>query len=514
MKSKKIRLSFLALFILIVATAGFLFENCALQIGTTSVPIVPSFPLLVTPLNSVVFLGHTLQLTAILNENGTTYVSYPSNSNTQNFKWTCVGANTNGVGTVAKDSIDQTGLFTATDVGDVVINVGYTDANGNLFNSPILFPVKITVIQPEAVVVSNLTDSTLSLYYDYDNNQNQGALYYQSVSFLKAVPTPTFVSTDPTDQYLYAISQTSTGSEVISSYILNSPITNFSINYQIYPLLHTFDYVSPLLTPTPLGTISDQYTSTGKLIFDPSGKYAYTANGISNTVTEFNVTNGVLSYMAVSHISVSSPQSIAFSLQTALFSGLYSATATYAYIADSTNNVIYTYQSVSGVLTPTSIAPVTGIGTPYRILPDPDGQHILVLNVNSTPSISAFNQNPSGVLTPYGSSLVFPVEMGVPTAITFHPGSNYFYATTVNSASGTNFIHVYSMFDDNQNPQIALVTSAMTGNNPAAIAVDSTGYYVYVINAGDNTVSQYTSSLAPLTPATFPTGAVPHDITF
>lgn len=178
---------------------------------------------------------------------------------------------------------------------------------------------------------------------------------------------------------------------------------------------------------------------------------------------------------------------------------------------------MFTVNSCTGDLIPTTPATVTTGINPESMVVDPLGRFVYVANLVSNAAdqatISMYTINSStGILTltnpPTVPTGFFPQGIGI------DPSGKFVY--TANSDDNT-----VSMFTINPSTGILKPTtpaSVATGWSPLSVTVHPSGKFAYAANQDDDTVSMYsinaaTGVLTPLTPATAPTGSSPFDVT-
>jgi 6-phosphogluconolactonase (cycloisomerase 2 family) len=180
---------------------------------------------------------------------------------------------------------------------------------------------------------------------------------------------------------------------------------------------------------------------------------------------------------------------------------------------------MYTIDSC-GAFTPTTPATAPIDATPYgseQMVVDPLGRFAYVANLVSNASdlatISMYTINSStGVLTPTTPATV-PTGF-YPQGIGIDPSGKFVY--TANSDDNT-----VSMFTINPTTGILTPTSpatVATGDGPVSVNVDPSGRFAYVANQDDDTISMYTVNsstgvLSPTVPATVPTQESPFGVT-
>jgi 6-phosphogluconolactonase len=145
----------------------------------------------------------------------------------------------------------------------------------------------------------------------------------------------------------------------------------------------------------------------------------------------------------------------------------------------------YTIDATTGALT--SMGTIAVEGVPTSLTVDPTGSFVYAASANATPgtagSVSMYALNATtGALTSTGT-----IAAGTdPIAVAVDPAGHFAYVPN----SGSNDVSMYSI-----NATTGALTSMGTiaaGTNPVAVAVDPAGNFVYVPNSGSNDVSMYT----------------------
>src|ERR1039458_3383783 len=193
----------------------------------------------------------------------------------------------------------------------------------------------------------------------------------------------------------------------------------------------------------------------------------------------------------------------------------------FAYVLNDGDNTVsmYTVNSCTGDLAPTTPATVATGANAFgseQMVADPTGRFAYVANLMSNAAdlatISMFTINSStGVLTPTTPATV--ATGFYPQGIAIDPSGQFLY--TANSDDNT-----VSMFTINASTGVLTSTTpptVATGWSPGFVTVHPSGKFVYVSNQDDDTVSMYTINsstgvLTPMTPATVSTGISPFGV--
>jgi len=273
---------------------------------------------------------------------------------------------------------------------------------------------------------------------------------------------------------------------------------------------------------------------------DPSGKFVYVLNKLSDNVSAFalDAATGALSPLSVSATVAAraAPASLAMTrdvtplsyrptfvaaagLSSSLASGFIAThavdAATGALTAASTlqtpavlasvaahpnGRLVYT-ANVDGNVSTFSINATTGALTevgaavpagsnPASVTVDPSGRFVYVANRGTSTvagSVSAYVSGTSGALVPIdGNPLTsaidnFPAGTG-PSSVAVHPSGRFAYAAN----SGSNNVTLY--FIVSNTGELLGSDTVAAGTSPVSIAVDPSGRFVYVANNGTTTV--------------------------
>jgi 6-phosphogluconolactonase len=217
-----------------------------------------------------------------------------------------------------------------------------------------------------------------------------------------------------------------------------------------------------------------------------TGRFAYVANKLSNSISAYNVSSntGALTPVAGSPFvsTGSQPDSVSVGPGGNLL-----------YVANSGSNDLSLFSiSGTGLLNALGTVP-TGVA-PYAIVIDPTGSYLYVSNYSSN-DISAFAINASnGGLTEISGS---PFAVGVaPTALAI--SGQFLYVANYGSRS----VSVLQLNSSTGVLSDVAGSPFAAGAGPTSIAIDPSGAFAYVANASAATISEYSidSSSGALTP--------------
>jgi 6-phosphogluconolactonase (cycloisomerase 2 family) len=255
------------------------------------------------------------------------------------------------------------------------------------------------------------------------------------------------------------------------------------------------------------------------MVADPLGRFAYVANLVSNasdqsTISMFtiNSSTGVLSPTTPATVHTGwFPQEIAID-----------PLGRFVYTANSDDNSIsmFTINQATGVLTPTTpasastVVPGNILWQPSFLTVDPTGRFLyLTESLSNGAAVLMFNiDQTTGVLTPTSPATV--TTGGWPWQVVVTPSDKFAYV--VNNLTGSD--GSFGVFQFTVNSTTGVLTPnnpafVASGNEPTEIAVDPTSKYAYVVNRQDNTLSMYTidpgtGSLRLNTARANPTGTI------
>jgi|HubBroStandDraft_1064217.scaffolds.fasta_scaffold00233_11 6-phosphogluconolactonase len=262
--------------------------------------------------------------------------------------------------------------------------------------------------------------------------------------------------------------------------------------------------------PPAVATGANGFGAEG-LAVDPAGRFAYVANLMSNaaddaTVAMFtiNSSTGVLTPTTPATVPTGYfPQGIAID-----------PSGRFVYTANSDDNTVsmFTINSSTGVLTPTAPAAVAAGSSPGFMTVHPSGKFAYASNQDDD-TISMYTINSStGVLTPTTPAAV-PAGSS-PFGVTVDPSGKFAYVPDAYSQPNNT---VWQFTVDAVTGVLSPNGAATSGNGSTSVAVDPSSKFAYVVNRDDNTVSMFTINpttgiLTPNAPPTIATGQEPFGI--
>jgi 6-phosphogluconolactonase (cycloisomerase 2 family) len=348
------------------------------------------------------------------------------------------------------------------------------------------------------------------------------------------------ITVDPNGKFLYVAYETR---GVVEAYAINtdgkltlvaedsSVVSPFSItidavskfayvtSYDVRPIGSGFIHAFAIQANGALSSIDTNAAADGTqasiaagrgthaLALHPSGKFAYTADNIANTVSVFavNATTGALTAVNSAPAGLK-PRSITID-----------PSGRFVYVANFGGNSVSSYgiNQTTGILTALPGGLVVAGTSPSSATVDPLGKFLYVNNLGSNDT-TVFNiDSTTGVLSGArtiagrnGNQEMAITQGTVP--VTYTP--KYAYATNARE----NTISQYTI--DVHGTLAAMPTpSVMSRGAPFSVTVDPSGRYAFAANNSSNTVSQYMvgahGALTPMSAPEVTTGAGPISIT-
>jgi 6-phosphogluconolactonase len=301
---------------------------------------------------------------------------------------------------------------------------------------------------------------------------------------------PQSIAVDPTGKFAYVMNSGCDGG--VGSYVSM---------YTINPTTGALASIGPPVTTYGYSLYAESVT------VDPSGKFAYVTN--SGDVWDYddeadgnvamytiNATTGALTSAGTINGNcpgLCSPSSV-----------VVDPSGKFAYVANGDgvvpNNVaMYTINATTGALT--SIGTVAVEGFANSVAVDPSGNFVYVTTVSETSgsagSVSMYTIDATtGALASNGT-----IAAGAgPVSVVVDPSGKFAYVANSNS----NNVSMYTV-----NATTGALTSTGTiaaGADPVSVAVDPSGKFAYVVNLSSNEVSMYTIDVT--TGALTPTGTI------
>jgi len=239
----------------------------------------------------------------------------------------------------------------------------------------------------------------------------------------------------------------------------------------------------------------------GSVTVDPVGKFAYVTN--SGDVYDYGLTDGANGSVAIYTIDATTGALASAGTINGNCPGLclpssvaVDPSGKFAYVANGYaggfinsvpfNVAMYTINATTGALT--SIGTIATGTDPTSIAADPSGKFVYVVNENmgaAAGNVSTYAINATtGALASIGT-----IAAGTgPVSIAVDPSGKFVYVTN----SGSNDVSMYTI-----NATTGALKSSgtiSTGKDPVSVAMDPAGKFAYVANYGSNDVSMYTIS--------------------
>jgi 6-phosphogluconolactonase len=261
----------------------------------------------------------------------------------------------------------------------------------------------------------------------------------------------------------------------------------------------TGSFIATTPASVSTGYTYPQNDNSEQMVVDPQGRFAYVANLVSNvsgpsSISMYTIdsTTGVLTPTTPATVPTGwFPQGIAID-----------PLGRFVYTANTDDSTVsmFTINQTTGVLTPTTPASVSTmipgelLSQPSFLTVDPTGSFVYTSALDSdgaTVSMYTINQT-TGLLTPTSPATV--LTAGIPFQVAVAPSGKFAYV--VNNFSGGEYYPIaVSQYTVNSATGVLTESSSYglaAGNAPTAIAVDPTSRFAYVVNRLDDTVSMYT----------------------
>jgi 6-phosphogluconolactonase len=314
---------------------------------------------------------------------------------------------------------------------------------------------------------------------------------------------PESIAVDPTGKFAYVMNGGCAGG--VGAYVSM---------YTINPTTGALASIGPPATTFGYGI------SAESVAVDPAGKFAYVTN--SGDVWDYD--DEADGDVAMYTIDATSGTLISAGMINGNCPGLCFPSAVvvdpsgkFAYVANgnnpgSTGSVfMYTVNATTGALTSTGTI-ATGIN-PVSVAVDPAGKFAYVANASdifgSAGSISMYTINATtGALTPTGT-----IAAGIsPLSLVVDPSGEFAYLAN----SGSNDVSTYTI--NATTGALTSIGSIAAGTNPDSVVVDPSGKFAYVVNFSSNDVSMYTinattgalTSTGTIGAGTYPTSIAIH----
>ncbi len=239
----------------------------------------------------------------------------------------------------------------------------------------------------------------------------------------------------------------------------------------------------------------------GSVTVDPVGKFAYVTN--SGDVYDYGLTDGANGSVAIYTIDATTGALTSAGTINGNCPGLclpssvlVDPSGKFAYVANGYgggfidavpfNVAMYAINATTGALT--SIGTIATGTEPTSIAADPSGKFVYVVNANmgaAAGNVSMYAINATtGVLTSMGT-----IAAGAdPVCVAVDPAGKFAYVAN----SHSNDVSMYTI--NATTGALKSTGTIATGKDPVSVAVDPTGKFAYVANYGSNDVSMYTIS--------------------
>jgi YVTN family beta-propeller protein len=307
----------------------------------------------------------------------------------------------------------------------------FNPAPGGGSSNPLTFTITTGAVFPESIAV----DPAGKLAYVANLGCSSGAGGYVSMYTINPTTGALASIGPPVSTYGYGVYADSITVDPIGkfAYVTDSgDVYDYGDGADGNVAMYTIDATTGALTST--GTINGNCPGLclpSSVVVDPSGKFAYVANGGGS----------------------------------------------------STSVSMYTINGTTGNLT--SIGTIAAGKVPVFVTVDPSGKFVYVANAfsGSAGSVSMYTINATtGALTSIGT-----IATGEdPVSVALDPAGKFAYVTN----SSSNDVSMYTI--NATTGTLALIGTISSGTHPVSVVVDHAGKFAYVTNSGSNDVSMYT----------------------
>jgi YVTN family beta-propeller protein len=312
--------------------------------------------------------------------------------------------------------------------------------------------------------VANAGDDTLSAFIA-DNTT--GRLRHNG--YVQAGDGPSNLTIDPSGQYIYSLNSNSSDISLFHVDSLSGTLTESAC-----------DLVTPNTTCGTGGT-------PASMVFGSSGRFAYVANQLSDTITVHELDSGSGALSDFDAVQPPQDDTAGGSSNPVKLSLHPSGGFLYA-VHDATDDVtVYAIDALDGTLLPVTGSPVASSGTgSMDIAITPDGDFAYVANSTSG-DISLYTVDASGLLIANSVSASIATG-GAPQALAVDPTGQWLYMV---SREATGSVALFEIQSDGtlQQANCASGSTCQAGNMPTSITIDPTGQFVSVTNASGNSVN-------------------------
>lgn len=250
----------------------------------------------------------------------------------------------------------------------------------------------------------------------------------------------------------------------------------------------------------------------GGTLADPSGKFLYVSDFTGNAIDGFaiNAANGALTQISGSPFPVGSgngPSGMAMD-----------SVGKFLFLAHANLNGVFAFtrDANTGALTSVSGSPFPAGPTTMHLVVHPSNNFLYASNYNDPMgSISAYTIDPAtGALTQIAGS-PFATQSGFPgpSHLAIDPAGKFLYVGLGGTVNANHFVAAFSIDSPTGVLTTVLGSPFSAGNGSFNVAVDQSGKYLYTANSFDNNISAYTidpttGALASVSGSPFATGAV------
>jgi 6-phosphogluconolactonase (cycloisomerase 2 family) len=465
--------------------------------GGGAAPMVTLTSIAITPASPSIALGTTTQLAAT-----GTYSDGTKKDLSSQVTWASATATVATIGTT-------TGLATSVAVGTSAITATLSGVTGNdtlTVTAATVVSIAITPAKPTIAPGKTLPFTATGTYTDKTTKDLTTSVAWTSTNSAVAAIGPTTGLASAVGVGTTMIGGAYTGGPAITAVTLtvNATVyayaTNFNAGTVSQYMIGSMGALSAL-TPATVAAGASPFSVSA----EPSGEFVYVANYNANTVSQYAIgAGGVLSPVGTGAVMTGShPNGVTID-----------PANKHAYVANFGDNTVSQYSiDTTGALTPMSTPTVPTGSFPASIVISPNGKYAYVADfacsgpgcAAAQGTVSQYTVGTDGALTPMSPAAVNTGSAtSQPNSLIVDPTSAYLYVAN----AGDNTV---SQFNIGASGALTLAGApvATGGTYPFSVTVDPTGKYVYVANTGSvpntpvvaGTISQFSiGALGVLTP--------------
>jgi 6-phosphogluconolactonase (cycloisomerase 2 family) len=466
--------------------------------GGSAAPMVTLTSIAITPVNPSIALGTTTQLTAT-----GTYSDSTKKDISSQVTWASA--------TTAVATISAAGLATPVAAGTSAITAMLSGVTGNdtlTVTAATVVSIAITPVKSTIGPGKTLQFTATGTYSDNTTQDLTTSIAWTSSNSAVAAIGPTTGLASAVGAGTTMIGGTHTGGPAITGVTLdvNATVYAYATNFDSAPSTVSQYKIDPTtgalsaLTPTTVATGASPFSVS----VEPSGQYVYVANYNADTVSQYTIgATGALTPVGSGSVATGShPNGVTIN-----------SANKHAYVANFGSNTVSQYNiGATGALTPMTAPTVPTGSFPASIVISPNGKYAYVADyacsgpgcTAAQGTISQYTVGADGALTPLSPATVNTGSAtSQPNSLIVDPASAYLYVAN----AGDNTVSQFMIDASSGALTLKGAPVATGGTTPFSVTVDPSGQYVYTANSGSNNISQFSTAGGVLTAIVAPVAA-------